>query len=137
MFKSVFTRYITVFSLIIGASFLILLLIFSAMLRTYSIESKQYLMEKAALNTEEVINFFSDYLADEDFQEAIYRYKDRILATVNENASFAESFVVVTSKHGEVLISSDNYRNSYGKAGLTQDIIDNAVAVNKQFSVIR
>ena len=95
MFKSVFTRYITVFSLIIGASFLILLLIFSAMLRTYSIESKQYLMEKAALNTEEVINFFSDYLADEDFQEAIYRYKDRILATVNENASFAESFVVV------------------------------------------
>ena len=92
MFRSVFTRYITVFSLIIGVSFIILMLIFSAMLKNYSIESKEYLMEQSALNTEEVIKFFSDYLMEEKFQEAISRYNDRILASVNDNADFAESF---------------------------------------------
>ena len=135
MFKSVFTRYITVFSLIIGVSFLILMLIFSAMLKNYSIESKQYLMEQSALNTEEVIKFFSDYLVDENFKEAISRYNDRIVASVNKNASFAESYIVVTDKHGKVLLCSEAYKATFGNKGLSQELIDEFVTKNSQFYV--
>lgn len=134
MFKSVFTRYITVFSLIIGVSFLILMLIFSAMLNNYTLESKQYMMEKAALNTEEVIKILSDYLANENFNEAIIKYNDRILATINENAKYADAFVVVTDKNGNVLISSENYKVLHGLQGISKEIIDSAVAVNNQFT---
>ena len=135
MFKSVFTRYITVFSLIIGISFFILMLIFSAMLKNYSIESKQYLMEQSALNTEEVIKFFSDYLVEENFQEAISRYNDRIVASVNENASFAESYIVVTDKYGKVLLCSEAYKATFGSKGLSQELIDEFVLKNSQFYV--
>lgn len=135
MFKSVFTRYITVFSLIIGISFFILMLIFSAMLKNYSIESKQYLMEQSALNTEEVIKFFSDYLVEENFQEAISRYNDRIVASVNENALFAESYIVVTDKYGKVLLCSEAYKATFGSKGLSQELIDEFVLKNSQFYV--
>jgi len=135
MFRSVFTRYITVFSLIIGVSFIILMLIFSAMLKNYSIESKEYLMEQSALNTEEVIKFFSDYLMEEKFQEAISRYNDRILASVNDNADFAESFIIVTDKYGKVLIASESYRVAFGNVGLSPKVVESFITKNSQFYV--
>lgn len=107
MFKSVFTRYITAFTAIIAISFLLLTLIISAMLNSYSIESKELLMKNAAQSTGEIISFFCDYLADADFDEAMERYHDRILTSVKTNAVYAGAQIYVTDNQGNVIITSD------------------------------
>lgn len=135
MFKSVFTRYITVFSLIIGFSFLLLMLIFSAMLQTYSIESKQFIMQKASQSTEEVIQFFCDYLSEDDFSDAVLRHKDRITISVNNNASFSNSYVVVTDKDGNILTASDDFVSLYNIKALPKEIVKDAMVNDNNFVV--
>jgi len=77
------------------------------MLKNYSIESKELLMRKAAQSTEEIIDFFRDYLAEENFDKALSRYNDRITSSVNANAEYSDSNIYVISSDGTTLSSSD------------------------------
>ncbi|MDD2269265.1 MAG: HAMP domain-containing sensor histidine kinase [Eubacteriales bacterium] len=106
MYKSVFTRFISTFTLIIGFSFLILSLIISSMLTSYSIEAKKVLMSGAAENTMEIVSVFKDIYNEETFSEAIKRYSDRITDIMDKYANAAGAEIYITDTGGRVLLST-------------------------------
>ncbi|HBL83638.1 MAG: hypothetical protein A2Y17_09140 [Clostridiales bacterium GWF2_38_85] len=134
MYKSVFTRFISTFTLIIGFSFLILTLIISSMLTNYSIESKKLLMAKAADNSEEIINVFKDILHEEDFDITIKRYSDRISSSMEKYASSADADIYITDIKGNILISTAEIENSEFTA-FPQSVVESIINGSTQYTL--
>lgn len=109
MFKSVFTKYVTAFMLIIAVSFIILALILCQMVTTFSTDSKAQMSERMA-NT--LTDFISERYHEDgsyDFSQYIYFNRDSLEPFVSALADFNEDVLVfVSDANGSVLLTADN-----------------------------
>ncbi|MEG1743429.1 MAG: hypothetical protein RR246_04605, partial [Clostridia bacterium] len=80
MFKSVFTKYIVSFALLIALSFMLLVLTVSSMLTNYSIQSKKSLMAKTADGIAIVIDAYAAQSKNSVFEETIKTFSPHICA---------------------------------------------------------
>ena len=132
MYKSVFTRFISTFTLIIGFSFIILTLIISSMLTSYSIEAKKVLMANAAENTKEIVSVFKDVYKEDMFGEVILRYKDRISDAMKGYAEAAGAEIYITDTNGTVLISTIAPAN-VSFASFPKDVTESIINGSNQY----
>ncbi len=104
MFKSVFTKYISVFMLILVLSFLVLTSILSALVNTYSMDVKMNSMANAAYSVS--MNLRQGFLQSqlEDYQKYIYERKAEILPLVRLlDINIDDLVILITDADGRIV----------------------------------
>ena len=109
MFKSVFTKYITAFMVIIFVSFSVLILIVSAIVTNFSITTKRDLMEQTARNIIININYMLRF--NVDFDTIAESDPDYITHLLNTQAKNSNSVILITDNTGEIMFMSTEGRN--------------------------
>lgn len=109
LFKSVFTKYITAFMVILLVSFTVLILIVSAIVTNFSINTKHDLMEQTARNI--IININNMLQFTDDFETLVEDYSHRISRDLNIQAQNSNSVILITDKNGEILFMSTEGRD--------------------------
>lgn len=129
MFKSVFTKYITAFGVILLVSFSVLILIVSAIVTNFSITTKHDLMEQTARNI--IININNMLQFTDGFETLVEDYSDRVSRDLNIQAQNSNSIILITDKTGKILFMStqgrDN-RNDLVLSDVPQSIITDVAA---------
>lgn len=109
MFKSVFTKYMTTFTLIILFSFLILLLVVSSMITNYSIETKQSIMESSAEMAANSLGAYKKASGDVDsYSIVIKNNRNNIYDSLITIDHFADSTIYIIDNNGNLLCSSQS-----------------------------
>ncbi len=104
MFKSVFTKYITAFLVIILVSFSVLILIVSAIVTNFSITAKHNIMEQTARNI--IININNMLQFTDGFDALINEHSERIAHDLNIQALNSQSTILITDRYGKILFAS-------------------------------
>lgn len=106
MFKSVFTKYVTVVMLTIIISFIIQISIISSLFGTYSSNSKELSLSRASESvTRQITSEFVD-MRYVTFEQYIASYADSIRETVGMMMSYAgDMSIVMTDPSGRVLLT--------------------------------
>ena len=128
MFKSVFTKYITAFMLIIAISFVILALILCQMVGNFSSDTKSQTTRQSAETLSSYLN--QHYLEDDDyeyFSQYIYFNRDdiepmlSILADLND-----DMLIIISDANGANLLASANiYGNIPSDSDIMTDLASN------------
>ena len=121
MFKSVFTKYVLTFMIIIGISFITLATIISAMVTNYSINTKQDLMKKAVYIAG--INIMNSYELYSRFNYSTFDNYVRRDNTVISNilttyAEIPESSVIFITDTAGNLLATNDIPNGYIQSNL-------------------
>ncbi|OGO87004.1 MAG: hypothetical protein A2Y15_07490 [Clostridiales bacterium GWF2_36_10] len=128
MFKSVFTKYMTTFTLIILFSFSVLILVISSMITNYSIDSKQIMMEKSAEITAAILEPYIQTTEDENIHTVSPKYSTRIHNNLITSSKLAESNIYIINTHGDLISSSlsPNPVPDFFKEETVNNIINNS-----------
>ena len=124
MFKSVFTKYITAFMLIIAVSFILLAVLLCQMVNSYSIDAKENIVERTA-------DILTDYITDQysgeenyDFSQYIYFNRSSIEPFLSALAEYNEDIIIfVTDASGGILLTDSRVGQDYISSNVPQDII--------------
>ncbi len=112
--KSIFSKYMMSFVLLLGLGFITMAVILSSLISEYSTESKENLMENTAETVYNGINSimgkteksFSDACTD----EALFLAK-----TVEPLAEYSESVILITNKKGNILVKAGEEKRKIKK----------------------
>ncbi len=124
MFKSVFTKYITAFMLIIAVSFVILALILSGMVDDYASEAKSEIVSRTA-------TILSEYITDDyhdevgyDFSQYIYFKRASVEPFLSALADYNEDILIfVTDASGGILLADSRVEPGYLAGNVPQEIL--------------
>ncbi|MBQ8510724.1 MAG: hypothetical protein IJ493_12535 [Clostridia bacterium] len=124
MFKSVFTKYITAFMLIIAISFLILALILCQMVNTYSIDAKAQMVERTADTLSEVIHEqYNDYETS-DFNQYIYFHRSELDTLTSALADYNEDIIILIADSGGAILLTDNQvQSDYLQSNVSREVM--------------
>ncbi len=127
MFKSVFTKYLTTFTVIILFSFLILILVISSMITNYSIESKQLMMDKSAEITASSLNAYIKTSDNKDIHSVAKNHSDDIRNNLMTVATLAQTNIYIIDTDGKLLASSETSAKKTGvlSEAVMQNILNN------------
>ena len=78
LFKSVFSKYLTAFTVIIAISFMLIIFVVSTMASNYSYENKKTLMQNGAYCAEDTINTYRSFDDSRSFSETVEKNASRI-----------------------------------------------------------
>ena len=124
MFKSVFTKYITAFMLIITLSFLLLAVLLCQMVNGYSVDAKADLVERTAdIATNYITN---DYKEEDnyDFSQYVYFSRGRLEPFISGIAGLNDDIIIfITDASGAILLTDTNVSQDYLSRNVPQDII--------------
>ncbi|PKM62852.1 MAG: hypothetical protein CVU97_03400 [Firmicutes bacterium HGW-Firmicutes-21] len=135
MFKSVFTKYLTTFTLIILFSFIILILVISSMITNYSIESKQIMMDKSAEITANSLNAFIKISEDKNIHSVARNYADDIQNNLLTVATLAQSNIYIIDTEGKLITSSVSAKPKAGFVSKT--VVDNILNNKEVYTISR
>ncbi|MEG2003401.1 MAG: HAMP domain-containing sensor histidine kinase, partial [Clostridia bacterium] len=121
MFKSVFTKYIVSFALLIALSFMLLVLTVSSMLTNYSIQSKKSLMAKTADGIAIVIDAYAAQSKNSVFEETIKTFSPHICADLVGFSGLSDTIIYVVSQEGVLLAGSDSAKK-YGDQIISESL---------------
>ena len=123
MFKSVFTKYVTAFMIMIGISFSLLAIILSQMVSGYAQDSKSRVIERTSETLTEFIT--SQYReAGGDFNQFIYFDRDSVEPFVSALANFNEDIsVILTDANGSVLLTADSGDSGFVGSNVSADVM--------------
>jgi signal transduction histidine kinase len=124
MFKSVFTKYLTTFTLIILFSFIILIIVVSSLITNYSRESKWKMMDKSAEMSASSLQAYLSLSGEQDIHTVISRFNMKISNNLDNIAKLADSTVYIIDSDGN-LIASSNGKMSKKDRFLSDDILKN------------
>ncbi len=103
MFRSLFTKYITVFMLIIIVSFIIQISIISTLIGSYSDTSKEMSLSRASAS---ITGFITDGLEDMSFRRYVAENGESIVETVKMMMTYAgDMSFVIADENGDVLLT--------------------------------
>ncbi|HBR31005.1 MAG TPA: hypothetical protein DD733_02865, partial [Clostridiales bacterium] len=126
MFKSVFTKYMTTFTLIILFSFLILILVVSSMVTNYSISTKQAMMESSAEMAANSLGAYKKATGDKDsYPIVVKNNRDDIYNSLITIDYLANSTIYIIDSNGNLLCSSES--KSVKNGFLNQQQVKNIV----------
>ncbi|MCI8388643.1 MAG: cell wall metabolism sensor histidine kinase WalK [Clostridiales bacterium] len=133
MFKSVFTKYITAFMLIIAISFMILALILCQMVTNYSDDTKTQMVERTA---DTIAGFVNDGYRDEgsyDFSQYIYFSRNTVQPFVSAMTELNEDIIILVSDaNGGILLTADKSEPGYINSNVSIDIMSKLSYSGKQ-----
>ena len=106
MFKSVFSKYICTFLLIILASYLIIISIITSIIGNYSKDLKLSIMETAANSSAVYLQNKIENTASKNIEELSFEYKDDItdLMSVSSN-SYSDLTILISAPDGKILLA--------------------------------
>lgn len=107
MFKSVFTKYLTTFTLIILFSFIILIIVVSSLITNYSRESKWKMMDKSAEMAASSLQAYLSLSGEDDIHMVISRFHMKISNNLDNIAKLADSTVFIIDAEGYLITSSN------------------------------
>lgn len=108
MFKSVFTKYITAFMLIIAGSFLALTLILCYIVDSYSSDVKDDMIERTAAVVSDTLDATFDGDDAEDFNRFVLRDMDSVVYILSTLSVYAEDVnIIVADAGGNIVADSD------------------------------
>ena len=134
MFKSVFTKYMTSFALLIAMAFMLLVFTVSTMLTNYSINSKRAIMDKAA---ESVAISMKTYISIEEksgLSEIVGAHYPEIMTELIGYASLSDSDIYLVSSEGILLATSDSGYEA-GVSFMTPSAVASAAADPSKFAL--
>lgn len=134
MFKSVFTKYLTTFTLIILISFIILVLVISSMITNYSIDSKQDIMDTSAEMTASSLRAYLELSGEKDIHTVVTRFNRKIRDNLETVATLAQSTIYIIDTDGKLLTSSDY---SVSKSGnfLNDEVLENILNSTDDYAI--
>lgn len=133
MFKSVFTKYMTTFTLIILFSFSILILVISSMITNYSIESKQLMMDKSTEVTAASLEPFIQTTDERGIDAVSSKYRNKIYDILKTTSTLAESNIYILDTDGNLICSS--LSPSPTPSFLKNETIDNILINQKKYTI--
>ena len=136
MFKSVFIKYLTTFTLIILFSFIILILVISSMITNYSIDSKRDMMDKSAEMTASSLKAYLELSGEKDIHTVVYRFNRRIRDNLFNISTLADSTIYILDREGNLLTSSDSALNRID-GFLGSDVMNNILTDSSVYSLSR
>ena len=126
MFKSVFTKYITVFMLIIAISFMLLTLILCQMVNTWSQDAKADIVERSAAIVAEASTEM--FLADgtDNFNRFVYFSRDQFEQLLTALSEYSEDVhILLLDKDGAILAHDEGIMQGDIKAGVPESLMEN------------
>ena len=127
MFKSVFAKYITTFMLVIFVSFLLLVLLITAMVNNYAVNAKKKLLDNTA-------DFAAGYLSDrmesgntesDAFAKMILRMSGDVDRMLLAGAGMGDDItLLLVDKNGRILRMASGGKAAAGSASLPRSVID-------------
>lgn len=134
MFKSVFTKYMTSFALLIAMAFMLLVFTVSTMMTNYSINSKRAIMSKTAESVSISMKTYISIESDSGFSDIVASHNAEILTELLGYASLSDSDIYLVASDGTLLATSDkNY--TVGTAFMTQSTVTSVAADPSKYSV--
>lgn len=125
MFKSVFTKYITAFMLIIIVSFAMLITIITSIVNTYSVQVKEEMVSRAAQTAVEYIESELTATGMVDFKSFTTIYCDRVQPMLDIVASQTEDVVLlVTDNSGKILMTGGEDSAGYAGRSIPKTLMD-------------
>lgn len=114
LFKSVFARYMVAFMLIILLSFLILALIITSMVQSYSYDQKQESLERVATSAKTYLETEYDERMFSSFTEYVTSDPDAVKRSLSAITLYSgDMFTIVTNSIGIVLAYDDSTPKEY------------------------
>lgn len=124
MFRSVFTKYITVFMLIILVSFLILALIITSMVNEYAIDAKESVVSRTADAAGSFVRNEFASQSQQDFPTFIKDNRANIQSVISMLVRFNEDInILITDISGNILLTDTHTPADYVKAGIPPAIM--------------
>ncbi len=108
MFKSLFTKYISAFMLIIGASFLILSLILYQMVNTYAHDAKEDIVDRTADTLSVTIAEAFHDSGSMDFNQYIYFNRSQIEVLTTALANYNEDILILIADSSGAILLADS-----------------------------
>ena len=118
MFKSVFTKYMTSFALLIAMSFMLLVFTVSTMMTNYSISSKKAIMRKAVESVSISMETYVSIEKDGTLADTVRAHNAEIMTELVGYASLSDSDIYIVASDGTLLATSDKSRE-VGEAFMT------------------
>lgn len=110
MFKSVFTKYIVTFTLIIGVSFLVLVLTLSSIISNYMLMSNETMMNRTAKSVQTLLEDSRNLVSADSVSELFAKRHDELYAYISALSGLSSSAIYITDTNGILLYTSDeNY----------------------------
>lgn len=125
MFRSVFTKYISVFMLITVTGFLILTVILCAMLDSYSADAKTQILERTAEVVSATLENSFEASEARDFNRYVYYNRDEIEQLTTALAGYNEDVrIFIIDVSGTVLAHDSGVEVGYLRSAVPADIIE-------------
>lgn len=124
MFKSVFTKYITAFMLIIATSFVLLAILLCQMVNSYSIDAKESIVERTA---DILTNYITEDYGEKDsydFSQYIYFNRGSLEPFLSALAEYNEDIIIfIADTSGAILLTDESIGQNYLSSNVPKDII--------------
>ena len=125
MFKSVFTKYITFFMMMIIVSFLVLTLILCRMVGNWSTDVKADIIEKSSTVVSSAVQDMFISEQTENFNSFIYFNREHFVQLISALADYSDDVhILIVDTRGEILAHDDNLAQGYINALIPQSVID-------------
>jgi len=134
MFKSVFTKYMTSFALLIAMSFMLLVFTVSTMLTSYSINSKSAIMNKAVESVAISVQTYRTIENKSTLTEALNEHTAEILTELGGYASLSDSEIYIVACDGTLIATSDD-RYTAGSMFMNESVVSQAAADSTKYAL--
>ncbi len=106
IFGSIRAKYIVTFALLISICFVLLSLVVSSLITTYTIETKHATMDDSAEIAYSTLKTVAG-TTDRDYLEAVSFYGDYLSGVLSNLASMNDTVIMLTDRDGRILLSSE------------------------------
>ncbi|MBO5274943.1 MAG: HAMP domain-containing protein [Clostridia bacterium] len=131
MFKSLFTKYITAFMLIIVVSFTVLAAIISTMVTNYSMQSQKTMVGHISETGTYLLTEDYFYSGDENFEEYMQSYGRTVKKSLTMLSRYTEDVVLfVTDTYGNVLATDEDAPANYIMRSIPAEVMKTINAGN-------
>ncbi len=125
MFKSVFTKYITAFMLIIIFSFAMMISIITSIVNTYSVQVKEDMVSRAAQTAAEYIEAEMENNGLHDFSSLTAIYRDRVQPVLDVVAMQTEDIILlITDNAGTILMMGGESETDFTGRAIPKTLMD-------------
>ncbi len=134
MFKSVFSKYMTSFTLLIAMSFMLLVFTVSTMMTNYSIATKREIMRKTLESVTISVHTYSSVHIDKPLKYTIERHRNELSSNLVSYAALSDSGIYIVDADGTLLATSDR-SFALGSKFMTPEAVALAVANPNKYSL--
>lgn len=106
IFGSIRSKYIVTFALLISIGFILLSLVVSSLITTYTVETKHATMEDSAKTAYSALRAVSS-TTDREYLDAVRFYGDYLSGVLINLASMNDTVIMLTDSDGNILLSSE------------------------------